>query len=122
MSGNVVSWYEGLDPATRSIKRVFSMGSEVIQAFWCTFYEPGCVEGGGGRVKGREGSSSSHSSAAAAVKCMCVHESKCLTLFMESGATHYVPFPFLVGPHSIHTSHITDTTNCIHIDRGCVAH
>lgn len=29
-------------------------------------------------------------------QCLCKRESNCLTLFMESGAVHYVPLPFLV--------------------------
>lgn len=29
-------------------------------------------------------------------KCLCKKDSNCLTLFMDSGAIHYIPLPFMV--------------------------
>ena len=74
---------EGLHPAASSLRRAFSLDSEVLQAFWCRF-EEAALEGGGGGGK-RE------------MRCVCVRESSCLSLFMETGAIHHVPLPFPVS-------------------------
>ena len=80
MAGRRVLWVEGLHPAASSLRRAYSLGSDVLQAFWCCF-EDTTSEGGEKRV----------------MRCVCARESSCLTLFMESGAIHHVPLPFPVS-------------------------
>ncbi len=76
--GRKVTWFQGLDPATQTIKKVYSVDSPILQAFWCRFPE----EGGGVRGCG----------------CVGVREQGCLGIYMDSGAVYFVPFPFPVSP------------------------
>ena len=71
-------WYEGLHPHNRTLKKVYSVEGEVLQAFWCEFPR-------GEKVEEQQ-----------LLRCVCVREDSCMTLFMETGAVHYVPLPFLV--------------------------
>ncbi|KAL5463582.1 hypothetical protein EMCRGX_G032493 [Ephydatia muelleri] len=73
VSGNTVTWFEGIDTANRLVKNLYCVETTALQAYWCQFYEKGN----------------------AILRCVCVRESSCLTLFMETGAVHYVPLPFL---------------------------
>ena len=75
VSGNTVTWFEGIDTANRLVKNLYCVETTALQAYWCQFYEKGN----------------------AILRCVCVRESSCLTLFMETGAVHYVPLPFLVS-------------------------
>lgn len=63
-------WWQGLDPSTRTVKKVYGAETMVLQAFWCHM----CEE-----------------------RVLCVRERECLAILMESGAVHYVPFTFLVS-------------------------
>lgn len=77
--GQHVTWYEGLDPATSTVRKVYGVETPILQAFWCRFSaEEGCGLGGGEEGCG----------------CVCIREQECLGIYMESGAIHYVPFPF----------------------------
>ena len=37
VSGRRVVWFEGLNPGTRTVKKVYSVDTDVLQAFWCHF-------------------------------------------------------------------------------------
>ena len=65
---------EGLHPLTRSLRKLYGVQSDILQAILCEFQEDGKELAG-----------------------ICVREASCLTLFMESGAVHYVPLPFPVS-------------------------
>ena len=86
VSGSRVVWYEGLHPHNRTVRKVYSVESEILQAFWCEFREEGVCSSDG---KSRRGSQS--------LRCVCVREHSCLTFFMQTGAVHYIPLPFLVS-------------------------
>ena len=86
MVGKKVLWLEGLHPATRSLRRGYSLDSEVLQAFWGQFEQAASEGGTGGDSEGKQ-----------VMRCVCVRESSCLTLFMETGAIHHVPLPFPVS-------------------------
>ena len=92
VQGNRVVWLEGLNPQVRTVKKVYSVETEVLQAFWCQFRtrrrseregERGRKSGLGDdedretRKRGGEGS-----------LCVCVREQSCLTLFLQTGAIH----------------------------------
>lgn len=77
-----VIWYQGLDPSTQTVCKVYTVDTPILQAFWCNFSES---EGG---AKGR-GS-------------ICIREQGCLGVYMENGAVHHVPFPFHVSYHDMH--------------------
>ena len=94
VSGSCVVWYEGLHPQNRTVGKVYSVESEILQAFWCQFREEGVCSSDG---KSRRGSQS--------LRCVCVREHSCLTFFMQTGAVHYIPLPFLVsGWVALHVS------------------
>ena len=86
VSGSRVVWYEGLHPHNRTVRKVYSVESEILQAFWCEFREEGVCSSDG---KSRRGSQS--------LRCVCVREHSCLTFFMQTGAVYYIPLPFLVS-------------------------
>ena len=87
VSGRRVVWFEGLNPRTRTVKKVYNVDTDVLQAFWCRFRgAKGQKKEAGKKDKENEDG----------VECVCVRESKCLTLFMQTGAVHYVSLPFLV--------------------------
>ena len=85
VSGNRVVWYEGLHPHNQTVRKVYSVETEVLQTFWCTFRESVFSSDGGSSGEG-------HS-----LRCLCVREHTCLTLFMQTGGVHYIPLPFLVS-------------------------
>ena len=102
VQGNRVVWLEGLNPQVRTVKKVYSVETDVLQAFWCLFRtrrssdqegERGRKsdlnddDGGEKRKRDREG-----------LMCVCVREQSCLTLFLQTGAIHYVSLPFPVSP------------------------
>ena len=90
LSGCEVRWWEGSDPTSRRLKRVLSVETPVLQAFWCQF---GCsLNERRQRAAGRGGGDEE-----VLQQCVCIRESSCLTLFMASGAIHNVPLPFVVG-------------------------
>ena len=101
--GNRVVWLEGLNPGVRAVKKVYSVETDILQAFWCRFRatkKPRGSGGGGGKDgergevdQGKEGDKRSGEG----VLCICVREQNCLTLFLQTGAVHYVPLPFLVS-------------------------
>ena len=82
VSGSRVVWYEGLHPHNRTVRKVYSVESEILQAFWCVFREEGVCS------SDREDQ---------LLRCVCVREHSCLTFFMQTGAVHYIPLPFLVS-------------------------
>ena len=86
VSGSRVVWYEGLHPHNRTVRKVYSVESKILQAFWCQFREEGVSPSGG---KSRREDQS--------LRCVCVREHSCLTFFMQTGAVHYIPLPFLVS-------------------------
>ena len=86
VSGSCVVWYEGLHPHNQTVRKVYSVESEILQAFWCQFREESVSPSGG--ESRREDRS---------LRCVCVREHSCLTFFMQSGAVHYIPLPFLVS-------------------------
>ena len=86
VSGSRVVWYEGLHPHNRTVRKVYSVESEILQAFWCQFSEESVSPSGG--ESRREDQS---------LRCVCVREHSCLTFFMQTGAIHYIPLPFLVS-------------------------
>ena len=86
VSGSRVVWYEGLHPHNRTVRKVYSVESEILQAFWCQFREESVSPSGG--ESRREDQS---------LRCVCVREHSCLTFFMQTGAVHYIPLPFLVS-------------------------
>ena len=101
--GNRVVWLEGLNPGVRTVKKVCSVETDILQAFWCQFrakkpHNAGRKDGEGEREekKEREGAERSEDG----LLCICVREQSCLTLFLQTGAVHYVPLPFLVS--SVH--------------------
>jgi len=85
VSGNQVVLYEGLHPHNQTVRKVYSVESEVLQTFWCMFSESASSNDGGS-------SGEDHS-----LRCLCVREHTCLTLFMQTGGIHYIPLPFLVS-------------------------
>ena len=92
MSGSRVVWYEGLHPHNQTVRKVYSVESEVLQTFWCVFSEGASSSDGGSNGEG-------HS-----LRCVCVREHTCLTLFMQTGGVHYIPLPFLVSAPPLHSS------------------
>ena len=76
-----VIWYQGLDPSTQTVHKVYSVGTTILQAFWCNFTEGETKSKG--RVKG--------------CGSVCIREQDCLTIYLETGAVHHVPFPFPVS-------------------------
>ena len=98
-------WLEGLNPAVRTVKKVYSVETEILQAFWCRFRSKnsdkdrgrrstphGDIDGGD---SGREKTERDVDSRG--LVCICVREQSCLTLFLQTGAVHYVPLPFPVS-------------------------
>jgi len=85
VSGNQVVWYEGLHPHNQTVRKVYSVETEVLQTFWCTFRES---------VSSNDGGSSGEDHS---LRCVCVREHTCLNLFMQTGGVHYIPLPFLVS-------------------------
>lgn len=75
--GQQVTWLEGLDPNTETIKKIYSADTPILQAFWCRFPD----EGGGAKGCG----------------CVCIREQGCLGIYMDSGAVYFVPFLFPVS-------------------------
>ena len=109
VQGNRVVWLEGLNPAVRAVKKVYSVETDILQAFWCRFRAKkprgaGREECEGDREgkKEREGAKRSEDG----LLSICVREQNCLTLFLQTGAVHYVPLPFLVSStiQHMHTS------------------
>ena len=100
--GNRVVWLEGLNPGVRTVKKVYSVETDIVQAFWCRFRakkpRSDRKDGAGEREewKEREGVKRSEDG----LLCICVREQNCLTLFLQTGAVHYVPLPFIVS--SVH--------------------
>jgi hypothetical protein len=102
-----VVWLEGLNPGVRAVKKVYSVETDIIQAFWCRFRKvakkprsDGKDDEEGEREEGKErrreeGEGDRRSGEG--VLCICVREQNCLTLFLQTGAVHYVPLPFLVS-------------------------
>ena len=86
VSGSRVVWYEGLHPHNRTVRKVYSVESEILQAFWCQFREESVSPSGGESRRGNQ-----------SLRCVCVREHSCLTFFMQTGAVHYIPLPFLVS-------------------------
>ena len=86
VSGSRVVWYEGLHPHNRMVKKVYSVESEIFQAFWSQFREEGVSCSG---VESKRGDQP--------LRYVCVREHSCLTFFMQTGAVHYIPLPFLVS-------------------------
>lgn len=82
MEGNTITWYQGLHPQARTVKKVFHVDGEVLHAFWCFFKDMPADNGKGKKDSGR---------------CLCVCEQSLLSLFMLSGASYYVPLPFSVS-------------------------
>ena len=83
VSEKEVLWYEGLDPDTRTIKKAFTTETQVLQAFWCRFR--GSADGAKDESRKKE------------CGAVCIVEQKCLGVHMDTGAIHYVPFPFPVS-------------------------
>ena len=81
VSGKQVVLYEGLHPHNKTVGKVYSVETEVLQAFWFTFSE----------------SDESLSGEGHSLRCLCLREHTCLTLFMQTGGVHYIPLPFLVS-------------------------
>ena len=101
--GNRVVWLEGLNPEVRTVKKVYSVETDILQALWCRFtakkLQSGSVRGDGdGRKEKDDGSSSKEGEDG--LLCICVREHNCLTLFLQTGAIHYVPLPFMVRSHT----------------------
>lgn len=67
-----VIWYEGLDPSTQTIRKVYGVETTALQVFWCKF---------------------EHSEAIG----VCIREKDYLGVFMESGTVQYPAFPFVVS-------------------------
>ena len=86
VSGSRVVWYEGLHPHNRTVRKVYSVESEILQAFWCQFSKESVSPSGGESRRGDQ-----------SLRCVCVREHSCLTFFMQTGAVHYIPLPFLVS-------------------------
>lgn len=86
VSGSRVVWYEGLHPYNRTVRKVYSVESEILQAFWCQFSKESVSPSGGESRRGDQ-----------SLRCVCVREHSCLTFFMQTGAVHYIPLPFLVS-------------------------
>ena len=88
--GNRVVWLEGLNPGVRTIKKVYSVETDILQAFWCRFKTR---KARSTEREDREGDRRDEDG----LLCLCVREQNCLTLFLQTGAIHYVPLPFLVS-------------------------
>ena len=103
--GNRVVWLEGLNPGVRSVKKVYSVETDILQALWCRFRAKkprgGEKDGEGEREEGKEGAKGSEEG----LLCICVREQNCLTLFLQTGAVHYVPLPFLVSSTLMRAHH-----------------
>ena len=84
--GSRVVWYEGLHPHNQTVRKVYSVESEILQAFWCKFRQEGLSLSDGESRRGDQ-----------SPRCVCVREHSCLTFFMQTGAVHYIPLPFLVS-------------------------
>jgi hypothetical protein len=65
-------WYQGLDPSTQVVHKVYGLETGALQVFWGRF---------------------EHSDAVG----VCVREREHLGVFMESGSVHYTAFPFVVS-------------------------
>lgn len=70
-----VIWYEGTDPSTQTVRKVYNVETTVLQAFWCNFSEGGATGCGS----------------------IVIREQDTVGIYMESGAIHYIPFPFPVS-------------------------
>lgn len=77
------------DPATWRLRRVLGVESQVLQAFWCQFMSKA-------KQEDKIGSDIEEKNEGEMLQCVCVRESSCISLFMESGAIHNVPLPFTV--------------------------
>jgi len=77
------------DPATWRLKRVLGVESQVLQAFWCQFMSKA-------KQEDKIGSDVEQENEGELLQCVCVRESSCISLFVESGAIHNVPLPFTV--------------------------
>lgn len=99
-----VVWHQQLDPRTQTVHKAYTTDHDIIQAFWCKFPASERAQGGVGRAGGA--GSQRGGVKRAEDMCVCIREqgsadSKhgCLGLFMETGALHYVPFPFPVSEY-----------------------
>lgn len=99
VQGNRVVWLEGLNPAVQTVKKVYSVETDIIQAFWCRFRVRKPRSDGKDYEGDREGRKERESDKRSGdgLLCICVREQNCLTLFLQTGAVHYVPLPFLVS-------------------------
>lgn len=98
--GNRVVWLEGLSPGVRTVKKVYSVETDILQAFWCRFRAKKPRGDGKGDVEEREERKERDKGAKRSedgLLCICVREQNCLTLFLQTGAVHYIPLPFLVS-------------------------
>jgi hypothetical protein len=102
-----VVWLEGLNPGVHAVKKVYSVETDIIQAFWCRFRRAAKKPRGDGKDDDEEGERGEEERrreegegdkrSGEGVLCICVREQNCLTLFLQTGAVHYVPLPFLVS-------------------------
>lgn len=94
------------------MKKVYSVETEILQAFWCRFCKTRKNDGGGGereKKNGRNGVDDRGENAKGdgeGLMCICVREQSCLTLFAQTGTTHYVPLPFPVSLHGLAHLHV----------------
>ena len=106
--GNRVVWLEGLNPGVRTVKKVYSVETDILQVFWCRFRtrKTRSYTDKEDREGGREGRKERERGDGLYVGgereedgslCICVREQNCLTLFLQTGAVHYVPLPFVVS-------------------------
>ena len=98
--GNRVVWLEGLNPGVRSVRKVYGVETDILQALWCRFgaKKPrGGEKDGEGEREEEERKEGAKGSEEEGLLCICVREQNCLTLFLQTGAVHYVPLPFLVS-------------------------
>lgn len=91
MKGNEVLWLEGLHPACEELKSVLSVDSPVLQVCWVWFQASRREGERSGVEEGKKGER---------MRCMCIRENTCLTIFMPPGTVHCIPLPFLVNTSS----------------------
>lgn len=88
----------------RTVKKVYSVETEILQAFWCRFSKTRKTDREGGeqdRNSGRDSVGDTGENDGERLMCICVREQGCLTLFAQTGTTHYVPLPFPVSLHGL---------------------
>ena len=83
VANHKVIWYQGLDPTTQTIRKVYGTETVILQAFWGHFSDRGAGVSEG------------------VARAVCIRERGYLGIYMETGSVYYTPFPFPVSSCNI---------------------